>query len=766
MKKITVVFLVLSAAFHFSGTIPFKTRLDEAAVKLNKINDIAEESLIIGNGDINALVYEKDGTLVLQVTKNDVWDSRLNTEDDPPLPTLELVKHHFSSLDPDDDTHYGDRGYILPDGYDKQIIDSYSRSSNPCPRIVGLVSIGSEAAQGDYAGQSVKLDIRKGYVSITNKSKNRVSADIRALMQNNVFLVETSEELEFISLPLPDPDYPPARKAGVDGVIIYYQHIPGDKDWPGMSYAMALAKDGNRNAVSVVTSLDSPNPEYDAVKLAKSVLAQSSSRLKADHEREWEKFWSASGIDIEESELSKVWYRNLYFFRCVSKPGVQSVGLFAGLFDNSPMWHGDYHTNYNIQQTYWSAFSSNHPDLAEPYDRLISEYLPRAKWLTNQIYGMDGAFYPHVLYAYEPSYPELCKSKNGRQYFHHVWGMTLGVTGFTVQPLWWRYKYQPDMEYLQEVVWPVVREVATFYANFVENCKIQADGRIELMPTVSPEHWGWTPQFLRNKDCSFDIAMFRYIFEAAIEAATILNEDPAMVARFQKCISLLPEYPRTEGENPVIVDVKGAPPINYNITVPTTPVFPGDVINYWSSAEDKEIFTRTIEGISWNGNNADAMLAIARARLSIPGSLGWFRREVDLRTRPNGTLSIAPRGARFNDFGHYTEQFGYCKAINEFLVQSVGDIIRIFPAWDDDKDARFRNFRCQGGFLVSSDFIDGKVTYLMIDATANGELKLLSPWETIYVRKNGSGKEKLKMDDKGIVTMDAYEGDSFIYTYQ
>ncbi len=60
---------------------------------------------------------------------------------------------------------------------------------------------------------------------------------------------------------------------------------------------------------------------------------------------------------------------------------------------------------------------------------------PRAKWLTNQINGMDGAFYPHVLYAYEPNYPELCKSKNGCQYFHHVWGITLGVTGYTVQPL-------------------------------------------------------------------------------------------------------------------------------------------------------------------------------------------------------------------------------------------------------------------------------------------------------------------------------------------
>ena len=145
----------------------------------------------------------------------------------------------------------------------------------------------------------------------------------------------------------------------------------------------------------------------------------------------WQEFWSKSGIEIEDELLQQTWYRALYFLRCISKPGVQCPGLFASLINSRPGWHGDYHTNYNLQQVFWGAYASNHTDLVEPYDRLIQRYMPRARWLAKQVYDMDGAYFPHIMYAHEPIDPTTCKSTNGRQYFHHVWGMTLGVSGFT-----------------------------------------------------------------------------------------------------------------------------------------------------------------------------------------------------------------------------------------------------------------------------------------------------------------------------------------------
>lgn len=61
-------------------------------------------------------------------------------------------------------------------------------------------------------------------------------------------------------------------------------------------------------------------------------------------------------------------------------------------------------------------------------------------------------------------------------------------------------------------------------------------------------------------------------------------------------------------------------------------------------------------------------------------------------------------------------------------MQSVGDIIRVFPPWPKDKDAAFANLRAQGGFLVNAEQRGGQVARLEIESMAGGKLRVLSPW--------------------------------------
>ncbi len=367
-----------------------------------------------------------------------------------------------------------------------------------------------------------------------------------------------------------------------------------------------------------------------------------------------------------------------------------------------------------------------------------------------------------MLFAYEPPHPERCKSPNGRQYIHHVWGFTQGVSGFAVQPLWWHYKYAPDRKLLENVVYPAVRDIAVFQAELMDGCERTDDGRVVLGPSVSPEHWGWTKDFARNRNGTFDIAIFRYMFQAAIEGATTLDCDEDLRARWRKALGQLPTYPTTAGEQPVVVDVQDAPPITYNIAVPAVPVFPGDVVTWFSPAAEKELFARTIDGCQWNGNNSAIILSVARARLSMPGTLDWLRTELESRMRPNGTLTLNRLGYGVNDNGHYTEQFGASMAVSELLLQSVGDIIRVFPAWPQGKRAQFQNLRAQGGFLVSADMVEGDVKHLAVTSTVGGRLRLLSPWQKINVVRNGN-PEALAIDDRGIVVLDTQPDDHLVF---
>jgi hypothetical protein len=143
-----------------------------------------------------------------------------------------------------------------------------------------------------------------------------------------------------------------------------------------------------------------------------------------------------------------------------------------------------------------------------------------------------------------------------------------------------------------------------------------------------------------------------------------------------------------------------------------------------------------------------------------------MRQEVQARLRPNGTLTLNRLGARFNDFGHYTEQFAATMVLSELLVQSVGDVIRVFPAWPRERDARFRKLRTQGGFLVSSSLVNGRIRPVEVESTVGGTLRLVSPWEAIALRAIGEqGSRPLTPDEQGIVEVATRPGDRLIFEF-
>ena len=879
--------------------IPYAKALDASAISQEKLAGSSQHALLLGNGDINALLFAGGRNLVLRLTKNDVWDARLETSNDPPLPALKRIKELAAG-------EWKNRGWILPEGYKLEGPDGYHAKPYPCPRVCADLQIGggpdakfaltwkqhraqgaenswrreeraavmsirgrsgasngwsygpisistdkyprlrvrlagsanaryfvqingkpqriilsskwidspaaagerffelpagqtatqivlytwttdgktaenrfeavtfegpkgkisvdlsNEAIGGAKGGGPARLDLRTATARVGAIKDGPPAAEIRALAGRNVFLIasDAPARLKPIRLSL-SPEPTTGRRDGVDWIA---QKIPGDGDWPGMSHAVALAQNKTHKTVAIVTSLEAKDPAAAAVKLAGETLTANPAKLVARHEANWRQFWSASGIDIDDAALRDLWYRNLYFLRCVSRPGAECVGLYASLVsDKSPMWHGNHTMNNNAQQAFWPAFSTNHVELAEPYSRFITEYLPRARWLCRKMFDFEGAYIPHVLLQFEPPDPAKCTNRNNRQYVHHVWGMTIGVSGFAVQNLWLQYKYAPDRKFLDKIAYPAVRDVALFYANFIAQCDRGRGGKVVLAPSVSPEHWGWTPRLERNRNCTFDIAYARYTLGAAIEGAELLGRDDKLVKRFKDAIALLPPYPTTAGVKPVVVDVAGAPPITYNIAVPATPVCPADVVTWLSPADERQLLTRTIASLKWNGNNSSIMLPIARARLGMDGAAEYLKTTLAARLRPNGMLGLNRLGHRFNTFGHYTEQFGATMAVTELLIQSVGDVVRVFPAWPKDKNAAFESLRTQGGFLVSSAIRAGKVASVRVVSTAGGKLRLLSPWPTIQVRGSDTKPIALKRDKRGIVELPTKPGGKLIF---
>jgi len=543
-----------------------------------------------------------------------------------------------------------------------------------------------------------------------------------------------------------------------DNVKWVKQLLPADAsgDWKGMYVVTAMASKGANHFVAVVTSLENENPMEAAIALAKLYVQKEIITVVGEHENLWLKFWQASGVKLSDKNFNDIWYQNLYFSRCAQNLNSQAIGLFIGPLLNPPEgWHDNYTINYNFQQTFWSFFNTNHIEYVNPYNKVVLDYLPRAQWFAKQTYGIEGAFYPHNLYRHEPANPEECKSNNNRMFAGGPWAYTLGLSSFLMHNLWLSYKFYPEQERLQEI-YPAIREMARFYVNFCEKCKVQKDGKLRLGPTVSPEHM---PFGVYN--CPFDIAFMRFSFRGFIEASGKLNQDQELASKAKKYMRMLPDYP-VDKSSGFVVDREKGKPLEYNIPVPITPIFPAEQVTFFSSSEEKKLFVHTLKHIKTNENNSTIMLAVSKARLSTPDAKSWLEEALRFRRKPNGSIRFSTYEL-FDGFGHYTEMFAATGAISELLLQSVDNIVRVFPAWPKEKDAEFTTLRARGGFLVSSQLKNGVVSEIEIVSEFGGQFSFVSPWEKVEIRNEKSDMAKeIEIDDKGIALFETNAAEKYI----
>jgi hypothetical protein len=703
--------------------VPFVDALSHAGVKLESMKDGQSESLILGNGDLYGIVWEKEGDLFMRITKNDIWDARVDTSKDGDLPHVDLDSNKIAS-------HYGaPASYGLP---------------YPQPRCAAALRLGPVPEK-----MSAELTLAKAVVTIRSGEQHHTT--LRILHQKNVLLIQGPSPIELEEIKA--KTLPNATLGKTDGVSWLLMDMPGDTDYKGMKYALALAVRGNLKAISLVTTFDSGKGDVlkRAIALAQETVATETEKLISEHELAWQRYWSRSGIMLGDKTIERWWYRLLYFASTVCRPGAAPVGILPPLATDKTPWHADFHHNYNTWQAFWPLPAANHGELTDPWISYNDSMIPRYKNLARVTYGLDGLHVPISSFLHEPD-PANCKSKNQRQMSMSPWGLTIGLQAMTLQNMWQKYLCDQDVAYMKEKIYPYLKEVATFYVSLMGKCKRDKSDKVLLGPSFSPEH---LPLGIFN--CPFDIAYVHYTFDAMIEASDALKVDADLAQKCKEFKLLLSDYPTTlrNGKEIVVDSVGGDHIERHNITVPAVPVFPADQVTWFSEEAEKTLFRETIKQTRFRDANSHVMFNIARARLSMMEGFIEGRRWFSSRELPNGLFKWAGHG-------HGTfmgEMIGIAGLINEYLMQSVGNKIRLFPCWPKDKDAAFVRLRAQGGFFVSAEFKKGGVALARIESIANKQLQLLSPWKHICV----NGKETA-LDKDGLLSLKTRPGDTFILT--
>ena len=326
-KKVGLLFIVMAALCGVSSaqeSIPFPEALNKAAVNLSSMTNASENSLMLGNGDLYGIVWEKENNLFMRITKNDIWDARVNTSGDGPMPKVDIPSGEIT-------------GTVRAGPSTKNYL-------YPQPRCATALRLGPVDPE-----VKAHLDLHKAVASIASGSNK---TQVRILHDRNVILVMSPHPI--VIEPIKAETLPDPTTGTTDGINWLMMNMPGDVDYKGMDYAVAVASRGNLKAVAVVTSFDIGSRDVlnTAIALAKDTIAQDESKLLSTHEQGWENYWSRSGVELQDPDMQNWWYRILYFAQTVCRPGAAPVGLMPPLATDNTPWHADFHHNYNA----WQAF--------------------------------------------------------------------------------------------------------------------------------------------------------------------------------------------------------------------------------------------------------------------------------------------------------------------------------------------------------------------------------------------------------------------------
>ena len=512
--------------------------------------------------------------------------------------------------------------------------------------------------------------------------------------------------------------------------------------------------------LSAGTEYRNSYPTYrggDPKALNKKVLASldgvSYDSLKAEHIRDYQSIFNRVSLDMGTSgqaglntpdrqeqyaagaydpALEALFFQwGRYLLISSSRPGTMPANL-QGKWNHStnPPWACDYHMNINQQMIYWPAPLTGMPEVNEPLvDYILSLREPGAK--TAKEYFNARGWSVHTMNN------PLGFTAPGWDF---NWGYAPNGAAWLAQHLWEQYAFYPDSAYLRTVAYPVMKELAQFWFDYLT--VDPRDGTLVSSPSYSPEHGNISAGATMDQEVVWDL------LTNILEADRVMpDSDRAFIDSVKSVRERL--SPLKVGKYGQLQEWKedlDDPQDNHRHVSHLFALHPGRQISPLTDPKLADAARRTLVYRGDDGTGWSLAWKINFWARLLDGNHAYVMSRRVLRPATSKSAQMTSQGGAYSNLlcAHPPFQMdgnmGYVSGVTEMLLQSqtgtadapVIDLLPALPsAWPTGE---VKGLRARGGYTVDMKWKDGKLTEAKITPSAQ------SP-EQVTVRYHGSGQK-------------------------